>query len=707
MPGFAELELHLQRRDSETCTVGFRFSAPSEEALRIADNVGVFAPPALTRSGAESDPAAYGRALSHALFADPGAAGHFQQFRAAAPPDGLRLRLILPPDLQSYRWETILDPDPGRNGAPLFAGGNVYLSRYLGSTHRRAARTRPKAALNALIAVADVAQSRKAAGRTLAPIDVEGELARAQAALKPIAARALTQGTTAARLFEELRHGVDVLYLVCHGALIDGEPRLWLEPEDPEAPFEPLAGSEFLRRVGDLPQAPRLIVLASCQSAGSTRDDSVLAALGPRLISEAGAGAVLAMQGNIQMDTVEILMPEFFRALQEHDGQIDRALAHARGVARDRQCPDYWMPALYTRLQNGALWYQPGFASDRDPFDWDALRRFVQGGRCLPIIGPDLAEHIYGSTRNLAFDLAREAGFPLSSQDAADLAKVSQYLCTRDLMNATRGKVRDLIADQFFANAPSLLKPGAEPSLDTVAAAILDRPDDPLRIAASLNASVYVTASSDPLFEQVLRRRGKDVVPLVMQWRDERRLAQADANTGEVSFTRAQTEQFQGEDSPDRPFLYYIFGKRSQDQEATWVLTEDDVFDYLIQTSKYDLIPQAVADALGSRALLFLGFSLDDWKFRVLFRMILAIEGNAQLGQFKHVGVQVDPDQATYADLVRAKRYLEDYFTAPHVMRDNLVKPKISIYWGTAADFLRQLNTRLNATPVPSGSRDV
>jgi hypothetical protein len=87
--------------------------------------------------------------------------------------------------------------------------------------------------------------------------------------------------------------------------------------------------------------------------------------------------------------------------------------------------------------------------------------------------------------------------------------------------------------------------------------------------------------------------------------------------------------------------------------------------------------------------------------------MILAIEGNAQLGQFKHVGVQVDPDQATYADLVRAKRYLEDYFTAPHVMRDNLVKPKISIYWGTAADFLRQLNTRLNATPVPSGSRDV
>jgi hypothetical protein len=228
---------------------------------------------------------------------------------------------------------------------------------------------------------------------------------------------------------------------------------------------------------------------------------------------------------------------------------------------------------------------------------------------------------------------------------------------------------------------------------------------DPLRVAASLNASVYVTASSDSLFEEVLRAvplpdgSAREVMPLIMNWRDERRLVRADEG-GRAVYGRTQTEQFAGDPKPQHPCLYYLFGKRAPEHESSWVLTEDDVVDYLIQTSKYDLIPQVVADALGSRSLLFLGFPLDDWKFRVLFRMILAIEGNAQLGRFSHVGVQVDPDQSSLADVARAKRYLEDYYRRPSVMRGNLVQPKISIYWGTSADFLNELNQHLKTTSV-------
>src|SRR3712207_7381915 len=47
-----------------------------------------------------------------------------------------------------------------------------------------------------------------------------------------------------------------------------------------------------------------------------------LGALGPRL-GEAGIPAVLAMHGDVTMETAEAFMPVFFRELQR-DGQIDR-----------------------------------------------------------------------------------------------------------------------------------------------------------------------------------------------------------------------------------------------------------------------------------------------------------------------------------------------------------------------------------------------
>ena len=58
------------------------------------------------------------------------------------------------------------------------------------------------------------------------------------------------------------------------------------------------------------------------------------------------------------------------------------------------------------------------------------------------------------------------------------------------------------------------------------------------------------------------------------------------------------------------------------------MLTEDDYFDFLIGvTANKDLIPKPVRRALADSALLFLGFQLDDWDFRVLFRSIAGQEG--------------------------------------------------------------------------------
>ena len=58
------------------------------------------------------------------------------------------------------------------------------------------------------------------------------------------------------------------------------------------------------------------------------------------------------MQGKISMATVRQFMPLFFAELRR-DGQIDRAMAAARGRVRDR--PDWWMPVLFMRLRDGQL----------------------------------------------------------------------------------------------------------------------------------------------------------------------------------------------------------------------------------------------------------------------------------------------------------------------------------------------------------------
>ena len=120
------------------------------------------------------------------------------------------------------------------------------------------------------------------------------------------------------------------------------------------------------------------------------------------------------------------------------------------------------------------------------------------------------------------------------------------------------------------------------------------------------------------------------------------------------------------------------------------VLTEDDFVDYLIAAANYKLVPRVVSGTLVKSSLLFLGFRLDDWSFRVLFRQIMALEGSAQLGDYAHVGVQIDPAESGLEDVERARDYLEQYFGTGHDA------PSIDIFWGSTRDFLTELQRQLS-----------
>jgi hypothetical protein len=133
-----------------------------------------------------------------------------------------------------------------------------------------------------------------------------------------------------------------------------------------------------------------------------------------------------------------------------------------------------------------------------------------------------------------------------------------------------------------------------------------------------------------------------------------------------------------------RPLVYHLFG-HFEEQESL-VLSEDDYFDWLtawVQRAA-TVVPTPVQKSLTSRSLLFLGFELDDWDFRVVFNAIKSFAGNPQLRRRKHAGVQLSPE-APLIEPDAAQEYLESY----------LGKTNVTIYWGETADFLREFRDQV------------
>jgi hypothetical protein len=684
MTPYADLEIGLHRRDADHYGVELRFSHPESDAdIRL-----VRGDPSLVQFDFDRlrelalDPQDCGRLLAQSLFADAAVQTALAQARSTAQSLDvpLRLRLFIAPgapELHDLRWETLCEP---QDGAPLLTGEQILFSRYLSSMDWRPVRLHAQSELRALVAVANPADLARYApgGRPLAPVDVTGELERATSGLGDIPVTPLASGGTATlnNVLARLRDGYDVLYLVCHGALVDSEPHLWLEDE--EGNVQVVAGTELVTRLREMRERPRLVVLASCQSAGKghdrrSDDDGALSALGPRL-AEAGIPAVIAMQGNVSEHTVLAFMPVFFRELQR-DGQIDRAVAVARGAVREHA--DWWMPVLFMRLKSGRLWYAPGFAGDRRGLEkWPALLRHVDQGRCTPILGSGLTDSLLGSNRDIARSWAETYHFPMASHACEDLPQVSQYLAVNQDPMFPRSELAEYLRHSIRDRYADVLPAGMQSLSDLISAVGTRRRQEdlaePHRVLAQLPLSIYITAEPHSLLVEALRDAGKDPQVELCRW-----------NQDVEWLPSVYDDEPTYRPGVDRPLVYHLFGHLREPDSI--VLTEDDYFDYLIGvTGNKDLIPGVVRRALADTALLFLGFRMDAWDFRVLFRRIMSQEGRGRRRRYAHVAVQIDPEEGRILEPERARHYLESYFQ----------DADISIYWGSVEHFVRELQGR-------------
>lgn len=694
MSSIAELEISLRHRLGDTYALEMRYwPSDSDAEERPLKNPLELQFDPVKLLALIADPTEYGRCLTGMLFPQDRqeVATAFNMVRANVGNADLRVRLYLDPNalaLHELRWELLRDL---ANDAPLFTSQNLWCSRYLSSSDWRSVKPRSKGELRALIAIANPTNISDYG--SLKPVNPVDELARAKIALgNDIQVEALVDDhkTTLKNIFTRLGENFDILYLVCHGTLQKGS-WLWLEDDDESGKAARVSGSEFATRMRELARRPYLVVLASCQSAGlggvETRtadNDGVLASLGPSL-AEAGVAAVVAMNGSVTMKTVEDFMPIFFSELQK-DGHLDRAMAIARGMVRHRE--DYWMPVLFSRLRSGRLWYEPGFRPSKNEkaFNkWKALISAIQDGKCTPILGPGLLEPLVGSTRELARSWAESCNFPMAQYAREELQQVAQYMSVnqaRDYVRAQlRGHVRNELINRYKDKLSAEFQVSGK-SLDDLFSEIgrIRREEDnfdlePHTVLAKLDLPIYITTNPCCSLENALTSQGKHPRSEYCRWYD--RLENNPC---------IYDDQKDYKPDPQNPLVFHMFGRLNIPESL--VITEDDYFHFLIGMSQKQKreatsvipFPLVVGAALTNKSLMFLGFRLDEWIFRVLFRTIMAQGGKALLEDYAQVAAQIEPEEGRIVNTISAKQYLKDYFK---------LSAYIDIFWGSVHDFVR------------------
>lgn len=613
----------------------------------------------------------------------------YQSSRARAQGRQIHVRLTLnaaPPALHRVRWELLRDPTEGN---PVATTDDVLFSRYLTSADFRAVPWRTRHASRALVVISSPSDIDRYMpnGRRLAHVDVDKERGYAEQALAGIETVYLAGPgeATLANIARELSGDVDILYLVCHGALLTDVPMVFLEHADGTA--HDVDGRRLQELVTSLPQRPTLALLNSCQSAGpggveTTTDEGVLAGLGPRLAA-AGVATVIAMQGNVAVDTARRFAERFFVELQD-DGVIDRSVAAARRVLREEGRNDWWVPVLFSRLRTGRSYFKAQFTGDGDRL-WEQLSTSQATGYLTPVLGPGMSDEIIGPRQAIAERWATRWQMPIAVHNREDLSKVAQYLQVQQRAPGAIGmRVAEYLKqeiEQRVHNAKDLPDDpfhgvdGSEDPQDAILAAgarLLERDEGyAYRVVAGMPVPIYITTNWTPLLQQALAACTPPRTPVTahFEWNDRANWAKRPPRSLKPTV--------------EHPLVYHLFG--SMDDPDSLVLTEDDYFEWLVAwVARRTTVPDAVQKRLTSRPLMFLGYNLDDWDFKVVFQSIKSYPASGQLlRRNAHVGVQLTPGSRD-VEPEAAQEYLESYLDSDNV----------GIYWSDTRKFLDEFRQR-------------
>jgi hypothetical protein len=294
-----------------------------------------------------------------------------------------------------------------------------------------------------------------------------------------------------------------------------------------------------------------------------------------------------------------------------------------------------------------------------DETAWETLVESIVAGSCTPFLGAGVAVPHLPSGGVLARDLAKRFEYPLNDEE--NLPRVAQYLATSHQRDFARRAIRDRIQegqDRYDAE-----QPGAAPA-------------NFVRLAA-LNLPIYITTNYDDFMGRaVLARYQKPARVEICRWHD--RLIE--------SLGKYRRDEPVATD----PLIFHLHG-HVQTPESLLV-TEDDYIDFMVSLANrgpkdVPVLPHWVRRALARTSLLFIGYGLEDWNFRVLMRHLMKQQKVQQSDQAFSLSIQLPPEDEFAAPSQReqAKAFLSKY----------LGTTAIHVHWVTAVDFLTELDRRI------------
>lgn len=339
----------------------------------------------------------------------------------------------------------------------------------------------------------------------------------------------------------------------------------------------------------------------------------------------------------------------------------------------------------------------PGAAEKREQA-WGRLIEMLEEGSCTPLLGAGASSESIPVSQRLAAIWAQKYGYPL--EDTTNLARVAQYVLSSRSVHDV-----DELKSRFVKD---ILRKAQRPDFGN--------PSQIHTVLAGFALPTFVTTNYDDYMCRALWAQNKRPILGISPW-------YARQGTDDVAvlhnWTPSTTDAPQplmaqrsspDSSSADQPLVYHLHGYHSN--PSSLVLTEDDFIDYLTKLgpglgeSRDDksVVLPAIREALSSRSVLFVGYSLRDVSFQVLIRTLtrdlrrterrwgVSIQLPPPLKRLPdctcdccdHSGVR-NPDDATADDINRAAmKYLDDYFD----------EQNITVFWGTARKFAEDLLMR-------------
>jgi len=282
--------------------------------------------------------------------------------------------------------------------------------------------------------------------------------------------------------------------------------------------------------------------------------------------------------------------------------------------------------------------------------DWQLLLGRIATGKCTPFLGAGACVGTLPLGSEIAKIWAVNYKYPL--QDSNDLLRVSQYL---SILYDPMFPKEELVKNWFKSITP--------PNFS--------EQDEPHGVLSDLPFPIYITTNYDDFLVQALKNRKKKPAQEICKWNQ---------------LVSDQPSRFDKKNvytpTNEEPLVFHLHGHSGITESM--VLTEDDFLDFLVNVSRYEkLLPHQIKRALAGTSLLFIGYRLSDWNFRMIFRGLVSTT-EPSLRRI-NVTVQLPPSTDASKDIQDLeKHYLNSYFE----------KMDVKVYWGTAREFAGELRSR-------------